>query len=358
MHRLIVSNELECGKRFDTMTRLSQIAQRVFDRRSALAAAALLALPRLPGEDAAAKKRRRKRKKKVTLCVDGQTVKIGKKQQANYLAAGATKGACTCLNPSQSLQEAINAANPGATLELCSGQWNLPGKVTIAKNLTLVGAGAGQTILRGSGDDRVLELQGLITLKSLTVTNGNALRAQARNGGGIYCDGTLTMFDSNVQGNTASDRGGGIFVGFGSITLIRTTVAQNTAQFGGGICNPIGLVYLTSSQITENTATDGGGLYNGGPLLEGSINGSPGSITLDAESTVRGNVAQRQGGGLFVEQGKITLTGSRVTQNRANEGGGAFITAEGTLTLESGASVINNTPTNCAGANIPGTCVG
>lgn len=339
------------------MTRLTQFAQRVLDRRSALAAAALLALPHIPGDHAAAKKSRHKRKKKVSLCVDGQTMKVGKKQQGNYLADGATKGACTCLNPSQSLQEAINAANPGATLELCPGQWNLPGKVTIAKNLTLVGAGAGQTILRGSGDDRALEIAGIVNLRALSVTNGNAVRAQARNGGGIYSDGLLTMFDCAVHDNAAADHGGGIFVGMGSITLIRTIVAQNSAQRGGGIFSPMAPVFLQSSQVVENTAVEGGGLHNGGPLL-GAINGSPGSMTLDAETVVRGNVAQQQGGGIFIDQGRITLNGSRVTQNRANEGGGAFIKAEGTLALESGASVTNNTPTNCAGANIPGTCVG
>ena len=123
--------------------------------------------------------------------------------------------ACTGLrpantSPTQGLQEAINQAAAGATLTLCAGTWSLSAEIIIAKDLTLRGAGAGQTILDGGNAVRVLQiaLGATVTVQGLTVTKGEAPVGDAF-GGGIRNEGTLTLVGASVTNNTA-DFGGGI----------------------------------------------------------------------------------------------------------------------------------------------------
>ena len=55
-----------------------------------------------------------------------------------------------------SLREAVTMATPGETIAIPAGNYKLTlGELTIAKSLTLVGAGAGVTVLEGGGASRV-----------------------------------------------------------------------------------------------------------------------------------------------------------------------------------------------------------
>jgi hypothetical protein len=76
----------------------------------------------------------------------------------------------------------------------------------------------------------------------------------------IYNEGTLTLMNSTISGNTA-DNGGGIFNNGGTLTLSGSTVSGNTAfQDGGGIDNSsVGLI-VTNSTIANNKAVRGGGI--------------------------------------------------------------------------------------------------
>jgi fibronectin-binding autotransporter adhesin len=242
----------------------------------------------------------------------------------------------TNTSPTQGLQEAINAASPGATITLCAGTWQLTSTVVIAKNLTLVGAGAGRTVLDGGrspsgpGGVRVLEISGgvTVTLRDLAITKGNATGASFPIGGGIltFPGSTLTLVGVSVTGNTAPT-GGGLFNIGGTVTLgAGTTVSGNEAPSGG----------------------DGGGLFN-----------QLGTMTLQAGSSVTGNSAGERGGGILAKGGTLTLqAGSSVTGNQANplnpnSGGGIYV-GGGTVNLEPGSVVTGNTPDNCS--QTIGTC--
>ena len=196
-------------------------------------------------------------------------------------AAGPAPAACTGLkptniSPTQGLQEAINAA--GDTLTLCAGTWRLSQTVDIAKDLTLIGAGAGQTILDGGGPGGVTVVHmvhGTVTLRDLTITNGDA----------------------------ADFIGGGILQDFGSLTLIGVSVTDSIAKVGGGICNSQGRLTLgAGSRVTDNNTTNyggGGGIANGGNLV------------LKAGSLVTRNTADGSasfGGGVFNEEPFGTAT--------------------------------------------------
>lgn len=89
------------------------------------------------------------------------------------------------------------------------------------------------------------------------LTGGNALY-----GGGVNVYGTFTMTGGTISGNTASDDGGGVYMGDGStFTMTDGTISGNVAASGGG-------VYVNGGTFTMN-----------GGYLDGTIDGSTVSIS-------------------------------------------------------------------------------
>src|SRR5262249_28521498 len=114
-----------------------------------------------------------------------------------------------------------------------------------APNLTIVGAGAGQTIIDASGlaRGRALAVRSGagLTLKGLTVQGGTEMSQlfvfpglNGGWGGGIFADvnSSLEVDDCQITGNTAME-GGGILAS-GHLTVNRTTISGNTALLDGG----------------------------------------------------------------------------------------------------------------------------
>jgi predicted outer membrane repeat protein len=90
-------------------------------------------------------------------------------------------------------------------------------------------------------------------------------------------------------------------------------VLSNTAPDGAGIYVSEGRLTLTESQVLSNTASgNGGGIYNNDNT----------TLTL-VDSTVEANRAV-QGGGLYGYDSTLTLIDSTVGTNRAVQGGGLF----------------------------------
>ncbi|MDO4571324.1 MAG: choice-of-anchor Q domain-containing protein, partial [Planctomycetia bacterium] len=102
---------------------------------------------------------------------------------------------------------------------------------------------------------------------TLTVTNSTIAGNSASDGGGIYSYGTLTVTNSTISGNKASDYGGGIYNSSGTLTVTNSTISGNSASWdGGGIYNRYGTLTVTNSTISGNSADDGGGICNGNTL--------------------------------------------------------------------------------------------
>ena len=131
------------------------------------------------------------------------------------------------VNPSDgvnSLREAIICANatPGAdAINLSAGTYQLTlsgdnedqaqtGDLDITDDLTI--NGIGQVTIDGSGSeptDRIFDVHEVnAEFNSLTITGGDVMG----NGGGIRFDGpgTLTILETVIDDNTASQSGGGI----------------------------------------------------------------------------------------------------------------------------------------------------
>jgi hypothetical protein len=172
-------------------------------------------------------------------------------------------------------------------------------------------------------------------------------------GGGINNNGTLTVRDSRLFGNSADNCGGIDSVGVGvAATVGQSSVHGNTARVadGGGICDGQGsALTLFDSSVYGNTAGFGAGLYD---------NDGTASVT---RSTVERNTASDLGGGIFIVNGAaMTLTRSAIQSNTADGGpgsGGGIYEASGTVTLDRSWARTNH-PDNCApSGTVPG-CFG
>ncbi len=86
-------------------------------------------------------------------------------------------------------------------------------------------------------------------------------------GGGIYNGAELTIADSTLSGNEAVNQGGGIYNSGGSpLEIDRSTIMGGKAQQGAGVYNWGGMTVLNTT-ISQNTSTGfGGGIGNSGGI--------------------------------------------------------------------------------------------
>ncbi|MBR1984744.1 MAG: leucine-rich repeat protein, partial [Clostridia bacterium] len=189
-----------------------------------------------------------------------------------------------------------------------------------------------------------------------SVNNNNAVM-----GAGLYiAGGTVNISGTaTVNNNKAIARGAGIYHLVGSLTVNGASITANTvasetggtSTYGGGIHTISGNVNITGgAKITENTANIGGGVYisqtanvtfstgdsnvindisankatNGaGIVAEGTSTQSP-TLAI-SNTTILGNIASGNGGGLCVGYANLTITASTViTENKAYAGGGVY----------------------------------
>ncbi|QDV36433.1 choice-of-anchor Q domain-containing protein [Tautonia plasticadhaerens] len=130
------------------------------------------------------------------------------------------------------------------------------GDLTLADgsgSVTIDGRGVITLDARGAGRVLAIEAGTTATLVGLTITGGR-LEGNRQRGGGILNLGVLTLADSVVRDNSAPF-GGGLFNDGGSLTLVRSVVSGNVAQFnGGGAVNSRGEMTVIDSTIRDNEA--------------------------------------------------------------------------------------------------------
>ncbi|HEX4131552.1 MAG TPA: right-handed parallel beta-helix repeat-containing protein [Pirellulales bacterium] len=104
---------------------------------------------------------------------------------------------------------------------------------------------------------------GTMTIDNSTFS-GNSVTSGV--GGGIYNSSTQTVSNSTFAGNSGNS-GGGIFNDSGTATVSNSTFAGNPASYGGGIYN-YGTATVSNSTLSGNSATYyGGGIYSYGGTL-------------------------------------------------------------------------------------------
>jgi hypothetical protein len=262
--------------------------------------------------------------------------------------------------PFQSVQAAVEAASPDDTITICKGTYT--GNVTIDKNLTLIGVGADDVTLKGEGEVQssvvTIASHVAVAIRGVSITGGNGTLANGfLNGGGILLqdEAQLTLTDCVVHDNQA-DLGAGIFCfNVSRLTLDNTRVVENHGStdesapvtFAGGIYSRFGvdLQIHNGSEIARNRADIAAGIYNQGvlTLLDSSVVGNEarldgGGIVNDqgnatiGNTTIKKNIAQLQGGGIHVFSGEFVLENNcTIEDNESGLGGGISVGLDATL---------------------------
>ncbi len=206
--------------------------------------------------------------------------------QIRYVATSGDDTSNDCLaaaNPCSTIQHAIDEAAAGDTVDIAAGTYN-EHDIIIDKDLILKGAGADNTVIDAEGLGRVILIESDLesTIDSLTVTGGDVddgpqdytdyVCNYGGSGGGIFNKGDLTITDSTINGNSATNYGcGGGIYNRGNLSINSSTINENTADgggSGGGIFND-GHLTIADSTISENFANRsgiGGGIYNNSNL--------------------------------------------------------------------------------------------
>ena len=216
------------------------------------------------------------------------------------------------------------------------------GDLDVTDDLTLQGQSSAATLIDGDSSDRVLDVFAGVgaEVRDLTIRNGDE-----STGGGVRNAGSLTVRDSTLTANTATE--GGAVHNQGnpaSLTLDNVVVDGNTATDGAGIysLDDTSSLSLTGVTLSGNTASGkGGGIYtNDGSatVTASTINGNAannnkgGGIYIEGNSadldltnvTISGNTATSEGGGVFADGNSLSLTHVTVTANSAGSKGGGI----------------------------------
>lgn len=151
----------------------------------------------------------------------------------------------------------------------------------------------------------------------------------AGNGGGVSnSGGTMTLQGVQLYNNNSGADGAGIYVGGGKLTLTDVSIGdsgKNIARLGGGMYVKEGTVKMSGGSIAYNSAT-----YTGGTKGGGFIHGG--------------------GGGLYVGGGSVTLTGVSISNNLSGmDGAGVYNDAGGNLTLNNNVNIASNRAANQGG---------
>ena len=243
-------------RRFDGVARslASGQSRRRLAALGALASLGLIAGPGAPGESEAKKKSCKKKKKKACIGKCGTVTYTCKKKQKQIACSPCPEVCQVCASGCafSTVQAAINAASPGATISICAGTFTE--NLRIDRNLTLAGAGRGVTILDGNAANSVIAINPdltAVTIRDLTITNGKSPGV----GGGISNGkAQTTLVNVLITGNEATTRGGGFDVDVsGKVTLTNCSVTKNHARDFGGGAFTYGTVACTNSSMSGNT---------------------------------------------------------------------------------------------------------
>jgi hypothetical protein len=237
-------------------------------------------------------------------------------------------GACTL----RAAIETVNAHTAGSgpyTISVPSGHYLISDRYEVQKDVTIAGVGASTTIIDGHNAQNpffITEAGLNATISGLEVTGGNSFPR----GGGIYNYGNLTLTEDWITGNTASEQGGGVYNNGGNLTINASTISGNMAGNGAGVNSgqlggsALGTLKVVNSTISGNVAmSDGGGIR--------ALNDTGTTLVND---TIAGNSAGVAGGGLDTENpsGPITLENTIVADNTMGSAPADCAVAGGAIT--------------------------
>ncbi len=234
----------------------------------------------------------------------------------------------------QRLKDAVEN-NTAASVIIIDGEIKAPNgaqKIEVKRPVTIRGK-TGKTADKLNADNKTFIFHvwssGDLTLKKLTLQNGNNPTTGGVDGGGaIYCAG-------------------------GKLTATDVIIENCKAKYGGGIyLNGSSGMTLTNCHIRNNEVTngDGGGINFKYGTYSGSYTITGGNIS-DNKVKMTGSVNQYSGGGLAIENVSINLTldGCEISSNtiqgpsgKIPRGAGMWLGNRANCTIKGSARIINN----------------
>jgi predicted outer membrane repeat protein len=145
----------------------------------------------------------------------------------------------------------------------------LDSQLVIDRDVSITGSKAGDLIVSGNNNNRVILIENLnenenlkVNISNLTISNGYASGLLA-DGGGIYCNSSnLSLQDIDIIGNSSTNAGGGIYCQDSDAYFINVMITDNNStEYGGGIYYNNSFVTVTRAVIAKNKSVRGGGIY-------------------------------------------------------------------------------------------------
>jgi|GEM_PF-6913601 len=236
-------------------------------------------------------------------------------------------GLISAINDANANPDATSICLPADTYTFTASYDGSNALPIITTDVTIFGNGA--VLERSSAMPFRLMLvstNGQLTLEDMTITGGDSGTGK---GGGLRVTGggQLTLDGVTLTGNSSDDEGGGLFIetSSSSVVIRNSTISNNDAPYGGGIMVEIGTLTVTDSIISQNTAdANGGGVY------------SKGNVTIK-DTSIIGNYAQTSGAGVYSYIRTLIINNSQIIDNLLHatsgiDGGGVF-NQDGPLTL-------------------------
>jgi hypothetical protein len=279
------------------------------------------------------------------------------------------------VNPADgliSLREAVSLANtsedPDAVINLQAGTYlialagsgeddNATGDFDVYKTLQIVGQDLDVTIINANDLDRIFDVHAgtRFTMTNLSLYNGFVRGG----GGGIRTLVPVTLTNVLFSGNEAraagsfdhTANGGGLYIRepgiihdgvFGIESLPQSFLhdclflSNFSDNVGGGVCIERHDVTIEDSRFAENRSdfASGGAIHQGIAGVDQAGRG-PGRLTLSG-TTLEDNRANDNGGGINFFSDNLNIASSRIINNNANSGGGIFIeVGGGSFTIDS-----------------------
>lgn len=259
------------------------------------------------------------------------------------------------------LRDAVATAANGDEIRFSSTLDRVPielttGEIVLNKELSFAGRGPDKTLIQGPGrfvpeataPTRLFTIAPEITARFSDLSLSGGFVGFPIGGGAILNYGTLSLNNCWVTGNTSLDvNGAGIHNAGGSLTASNTQFRENfidsgSTAGGGAIYNDSqGLAVLTGCFIANQSAVKGkgAGIYNDGTMTISSTRLSE-------------NLASTGGAAIFNPGGTLHILDSIIDHNRSGISsavGGAIVNG-GSLTIER--STIKNNSSETGGGGI------
>ena len=212
--------------------------------------------------------------------------------------------------------------------------------ITALKGLTITRGGSAGSNSNNYDGGGGISNQGTLTLSNSTIT-GNSSNSYGGyyDAGGIFNQGTMTIDNSTITGNSSNSHYGGGISNRGTLTINRSTIANNSSGYlGGGIFNQ-GTLTMGNSTISNNSAPYGAGIFNNSTL------------TLN-NSTIANNTSSNIGGAIY-SSGQVTIVDSTIAGNSAGSSSGGLYSYS-SLAI-SNSIVAGNTAPNANNVSIDGS---